>query len=84
MHIGDTIHLRATGNCAESVSAAPQNKNLKKVGKPGSNTSFQAVTPGVVDLDIVMPSCARPPTYTGPVCAGGEGLLGVAVVTIQL
>ncbi len=83
VRVGDTIHLRATGNCAASVSASPQNKTLKRA-KPGSSTTFQAVTPGVVDLEITMPACARPPTYTQPPCAGGLGLLGDAVITIQL
>lgn len=82
VRVGDTIQLRATGDCAYSVTGAPQNSRLRAVSGPGSK-SYQAVRPGVVDLAITMPMCARPPTSTAAPCAGGVRLLGIARLSIH-
>ena len=70
VRVGDAIRLRATGNCAETVSAYPQNTRLRVVEEPGDPEAgaryYQAVRPGVVRLVISMPMCARPSNSTAP------------------
>jgi hypothetical protein len=86
VHVGEVIHLLATGNCARSVAASPQNSRLRVLwhlsGGVGP-TSFKAVRPGVVRLVVSMPMCALPPNSTAPRCLGGVQAMGTALVTVR-
>lgn len=87
VRVGDAIRLRATGNCAETVSAYPQNTRLRLVEEPGDPEAgaryYQAVRPGVVRLVISMPMCALPSNSTAQRCIGGIRQMGTALVTVR-
>lgn len=64
VHVGDVVHVHATGNCARSVTASPQNSRLRELWRLSRGvgpTYFRAIRPGVVRLVISMPMCALPP-----------------------
>jgi hypothetical protein len=86
VRVGDVIRLRATGNCAWTVSASPQNPRLRVVwpaDPTAGPTRFRAVRPGVVRLAITMPMCALPHGSTAPRCAGGIRGLGTVRVSVR-
>ena len=87
IRVGDAIRLRATGNCAKTVSAYPQNTRLRVVEEPGYPEAgaryYQAVRPGVVRLVISMPMCALPSNSTAQRCNGGIRQMGTALVTVR-
>lgn len=87
VRVGEVIRMRATGGCARSVSASPQNDRLATIEKPARSSTgsayFKAMRPGTVRLVIVMPMCAQPPhtTQTEP-CLGGVRELGTVFVSV--
>lgn len=86
VQVGDDIHLRATGNCAQSVSAHPQNGRLQVVEEPGypeNGSRYRAARTGVVRLVISMPMCAVPANSTSAPCNGGLRQMGTALVQVM-
>jgi hypothetical protein len=86
VRVGDTIRLRATGNCAETVLADPQNSRLRVVEDPGypetRSRYCRAVRSGVVWLVTSMPMCASPSNSPTQQCIGGIRWMGTALVTV--
>jgi hypothetical protein len=86
VQVGDLVHVHATGSCARSVTASPQNSRLRvlwHLSPEVGPTYFKASRPGVVRLVISMPMCALPPNSTAPPCFGGVEALGTALVTVR-
>lgn len=86
VHVGEVIHLVATGNCAKLVDASPQNGRLKVLWHPAGGAGpryFKAIQPGRVRLQVSMPVCATPPNSTMPRCRGGVQMMGTALVTVH-
>jgi hypothetical protein len=87
VHLGQAIRLRATGICADTVSAQPQGDHLRVVGDEGNRRGwpwrFEAASPGVVRLVLTMPTCAQPRGVNPNQCIGGIHTLGTAVVNVR-
>ena len=87
VRVGDDIRLRAEGNCAQDVSATPQNSRLRAVEEPGNPDGaarlYRATRTGVVRLVISMPMCALPANSASELpCNGGIRQLGTALVKV--
>ena len=94
IHVDDVMRVRVTGNCARSVGVGVETDVYRSTcagclravsDHPVARLrSFQAVRPGVVDLAMSMPQCARAPIVPpGRVpCFGGLSMLGSALVTV--
>lgn len=88
VHAGEVVHLVATGDCASSVSASPQNSRLRVMWHLGSTaggpTFFRAIRPGIVRLVTSKPMCpALPRNTTAQRCIGGVQVMGTAIVRVR-
>ena len=80
VRVGDVVRVRATGSCASTVSATPQNGRLEHT--TNRIPSFRAVRSGSVRLLVAMPMCARPRGHEMTGCLGGIAELGSVAVTV--
>lgn len=87
LRVGEEILLKASVNCAYTVSGSPQDHSVMRVDRhyPGTRArtrAFVAVAPGRTYMPVTMPMCALSRGSKTDMCLGGISVLGMLRIVV--